>query len=169
MVAALGSNVCLIIIVLLLMCLIVQMSKVLGKRKHEIYSMTIVLSTFIYLCGVFYFTFLHGSRAGLSGISIKLPMPFWKAVVSRDYSIVTHRSLLNVLLFVPFGYLLPHFKRLTLGKAVLLGFCFSLLIETSQLTFHFGVFQLDDLVKNTMGAGLGWMLYTVLNRKEGTG
>ena len=163
-----SKQLCDVLLIIVLMCFAVQTAKILGRRDKRIYAFTLAVTAFIYLCGVVYLTSLRGARAGLSGISIKLPMPFWKAVVSRDYSIVTHRSLLNVLLFVPFGYLLPHFKRLTLGKAVLLGFCFSLLIETSQLTFHFGVFQLDDLVKNTMGAGLGWMLYTVLNRKEGT-
>ena len=69
-----------------------------------------------------------------------------------------------MLLFVPFGYLLPQMKQLKWYHVAGLGFITSLMIETCQLVFRFGVFELDDLVKNTMGAALGWLLYAGLEQ-----
>ena len=65
---------------------------------------------------------------------------------------------LNILLFVPFGYLLPLlWKRAERWwKVVLCGFVLSLLIELTQLMTHLGMFDLDDLMNNSLGAFLGW-------------
>ena len=65
---------------------------------------------------------------------------------------------LNILLFVPFGYLLPLlWKRVDRWwKVVLCGFVLSLLIELTQLVTHLGMFDLDDLMNNSLGAFLGW-------------
>lgn len=63
----------------------------------------------------------------------------------------------------PLGYLLPQLKPLNWYQMIGLGFLTSLLIETCQLVFHFGGFELDNLVKNTMGAGVGWLIYACLN------
>lgn len=65
--------------------------------------------------------------------------------------------LLNVLLFIPFGYLLRHI--LHAGRRILLtsgcGFLCSAVIETLQLVLGLGVFELVDLIGNTLGALLG--------------
>ena len=68
---------------------------------------------------------------------------------------------LNILLFVPFGYLLPLlWKRADRWwKVVLCGFVLSLGIELVQLATHLGMFDLDDLMNNTLGALLGWGCY----------
>lgn len=153
----------LIFAILGLMCLIVQTSKVAKKWNHRIYDYVLALTSFFYICGVVYFTALRGPRVGLTGVNCDLPLPFLKAIQTGDFGVVAYRSLLNILLFVPSGYLLPQVKRIAFWKTILAGFTFSLLIETSQLVFQFGVFQLDDLIKNSIGAGLGYLLYIALN------
>ncbi len=74
-------------------------------------------------------------------------------------------SFLNVLLFVPLGFLLPvfwrHFKKL--HWTLLFGFCTSLLIELLQL-FTFRATDVNDLITNTFGTFLGWCLARVLLR-----
>lgn len=76
---------------------------------------------------------------------------------------------LNVLLFVPLGW----FVRTVLSRGVVvatvLGFAVSLLIETTQLTGLWGiydcayrVFDVDDLVVNTGGAVLGALMARAL-------
>ena len=64
---------------------------------------------------------------------------------------------LNILLFVPFGYLLPLlWKRADRWwRVVLCGFVLSLGIELIQLVTHLGMFDLDDLMNNSLGAFLG--------------
>ncbi|WP_309484822.1 VanZ family protein [Bacillus aquiflavi] len=65
----------------------------------------------------------------------------------------------NVIGFAPFGLMLPllskKFRRL---KVVLLAtFCLSLTFEIVQLVFHFGSFDVDDLILNTLGGVLGYI------------
>ena len=70
---------------------------------------------------------------------------------------------LNILLFVPFGYLLPLLRKRAdhWWKVVLCGFVLSLGIELIQLVTHLGMFDLDDLMNNTLGALLGWLCHAI--------
>lgn len=74
------------------------------------------------------------------------------------YGILDDRlfSILNVFLFIPFGFLLPLLCRdcRTVGRTVLLGFLFSLFIECSQM-FCFRLTDVNDLITNTFGALVG--------------
>ena len=77
--------------------------------------------------------------------------------------------ILNILLFVPLGYMLPCiFKKLqkALRGVVLIGFFCSLLIETVQLITHLGWFDLDDLLNNTIGCVLGVTFYRVFLKER---
>ncbi|WP_052371485.1 VanZ family protein [Amycolatopsis taiwanensis] len=73
-------------------------------------------------------------------------------------------TALNVLLFVPLGiFARMLFKRGFVGT-MLIGFACSLFIETTQLTanwgtarFQYRIFDVDDLINNTVGATLGWI------------
>lgn len=67
----------------------------------------------------------------------------------------------NILWFVPFGFLLPCiFKKSTFLKTVFYGFAFSLAIESMQLVFKMGVFEIDDLLLNTFGTALGYFVFS---------
>lgn len=72
--------------------------------------------------------------------------------------------VLNILLFVPFGYLLPVLwnKADRWWKTVLLGFALSLTVELLQLITRLGMFDVDDLINNTIGAGVGYLLYRIM-------
>ena len=73
---------------------------------------------------------------------------------------------LNILLYVPMGYLLPIvWLKLRVMHVILIGFLSSLLTETIQLVFRLGLFELDDLVNNTLGTIIGVALYLLLIRK----
>lgn len=65
--------------------------------------------------------------------------------------------LLNIALFLPFGYLLPMLWRShhSLRSVALSGAAFSLLIECSQLLTSRAC-DIDDLIANTLGAVLGY-------------
>ena len=72
----------------------------------------------------------------------------------------------NVLGFMPFGILLPVLSdRLRRPVSViLLGFAMSLMVETIQLVTRVGIFDVDDLILNTLGAGIGYLLFAVGSR-----
>ncbi len=70
---------------------------------------------------------------------------------------------MNIMLFVPMGYLLPYlfrrFRARVRYRPVLFCFLLSLLIENLQLIFRRGLYDLDDLLANTLGGFLGQQLY----------
>ena len=72
----------------------------------------------------------------------------------------------NLLGFVPVGLLLalliPFFRK---GIYVLLaGFFLSLGFEMMQLLFGLGIFDVDDIVLNTAGCFIGYVIYWFSNR-----
>lgn len=77
--------------------------------------------------------------------------------------------LLNAVMLVPFGFLVPlMWKPLSrFWRVALSGFCFSFLIETSQLLNHRGT-DVDDLIMNTLGAVIGFGLYKVWDYLTGS-
>ena len=72
----------------------------------------------------------------------------------------------NVIGFVPFGFILPIISRR--GRrwynAFMLAFGLSLGIETTQLIFKVGSFDVDDLLLNTIGGILGYIAYRLVQR-----
>lgn len=152
----------------------VLLIEIIRKTKYErILSLIMLL---IYIVGLVYFTMLRGGRTNLGGFAFRFPPPFLQAMLKRQYYPNTNRSVLNMLLFVPLGCLLPYnislwknetnSNRLQFRTAILIGLCVSLAIETSQLIFKVGVFEIDDLVKNTMGTGLGYVFNMILSRRS---
>ena len=84
----------------------------------------------------------------------------WNIFSFRNWANV----LLNVAMFVPLGILLPWIHKIfrkwyiTLGS----GFAFSLVIEVFQGVTGRGLFDVDDLFANTLGAVFGYGLYMAL-------
>ncbi|MEI5911615.1 VanZ family protein [Bacillus albus] len=71
--------------------------------------------------------------------------------------------LLNIVLFMPLGFLLPtiwpQFRKMK--NTVCAGFFFSSAIELNQLLNN-RITDIDDLFTNTLGAIIGYLLYSVL-------
>ncbi|WP_259416920.1 VanZ family protein [Bacillus toyonensis] len=71
--------------------------------------------------------------------------------------------LLNIVLFMPLGFLLPtiwpQFRKMK--NTVCAGFFFSLAIELNQLLNN-RITDIDDVFTNTLGAMVGYVLYTAL-------
>lgn len=86
-------------------------------------------------------------------------------LMSGDVKITSWASLegivLNILLFIPFGFLIPIIwkKRWNLWKIMLLGLAVSFCVEIVQLITRLGFADVDDLMNNTVGSGLGYLLY----------
>lgn len=78
---------------------------------------------------------------------------------------VVYEAIFNVMLTVPLGAYLCYLFRCRWWMALLIGIATTLLFETSQLTGLFGIyehpyrlFDVDDLILNTMGTMLGFWL-----------
>lgn len=69
----------------------------------------------------------------------------------------------NVIGFLPFGFILPVIgKRMKNGFLVTVcGFCLSLFVESMQLIFKVGSFDVDDLLLNTAGGLAGYIIFVI--------
>ena len=69
----------------------------------------------------------------------------------------------NVVAFIPFGMFLPwlYGKCRRFALTTMFSFEFSLLVETIQLVFKVGSFDVDDILLNTLGGMLGFLGYRV--------
>lgn len=106
---------------------------------------------------------------GLPDLSIFLPHmpPSWgiiPEIFTRGIrSIIDTHNLLNALMFVPAGLALPFvMKRPRFGKAVLIGFCFTFVIEFLQGFSNQRDGNIDDVIFNTLGVMIGYALYLLM-------
>ena len=81
----------------------------------------------------------------------------WNHFSAREW----RNIILNIMMFVPFGFLLPLVSKKfqAFWKTYLAGFLFTFLIEMTQLLFHLGICELDDFMNNTVGAMIGYGFY----------
>ena len=87
-------------------------------------------------------------------------------IVYRDilgYKAVTLNIVGNMAAFMPFGFILPEvWDQLNRWYTItLMGFLFSLGIETAQLISKVGSFDVDDLFLNTIGALIGYIVFVI--------
>ncbi len=132
--------------------------------KEWIFRLTRNLMFVVFAAALIYLTFIYGGRGRHAGIEFEFKPSFWEAIKKSHYGAVAHASLMNLLLFVPLGYLLPQFKEIRFTRelrwwqTLIIAFAVSLTIELLQLVLHRGTFQLDDLVRNTEGGVVGFVL-----------
>ena len=128
----------------------------------------------LYVAGMVYFLFFserYGRTNADSAMRYNLvPLleirRFWRNRSVLGTQAVLQNIVGNVLIFLPFGAILPVlFRRmrnvfLTAGAGALV----SLWIETLQLVTRVGSFDVDDILLNTLGALVGYVIFALCNR-----
>lgn len=71
----------------------------------------------------------------------------------------------NVIGFLPFGAILPvmHRKLRSFARVTGLGALFSVCVELLQLVSRRGSCDVDDVILNTAGAALGYLIFAAVN------
>ncbi len=94
-----------------------------------------------------------------------LLQPFWSYVEIRKGGMkgtnIAKEVVLNILMLMPIGLLLP-VLGFRFRSVVFSGMAFSCLIEGLQLVTKRGYFEIDDIIHNTFGVVIGfliWMLF----------
>lgn len=74
-------------------------------------------------------------------------------------------QILNIIMFMPFGFLLPLIWKncRSLFPVLMSGFSYSLAIEFCQL-FNNRVTDVNDLIMNTLGAVCGYLIWVIYQR-----
>ncbi len=77
------------------------------------------------------------------------------------WQIAMKNLLGNIILFTPLGFLLPliFVKINKLPQIIIIALIFSFSIETTQIMFGLGSWDIDDIILNTMGAVIGFWIH----------
>lgn len=147
------------------------MKKNAKKEKYALWGGRVLFV--IYLAGLCYFLFFaenYGRIIGQENYRYNL-VPFRE--IERFW---TYRGELgihslynlagNVLGFMPAGFFIPILWKNKRGFlfTVCVTFEMSLLVEILQLVFRVGSFDVDDLILNTLGGILGYLLLTFVGK-----
>ena len=86
-----------------------------------------------------------------------VPFWSWREVILYHDMFLLHENLLNCILLMPVGILLPLIAghKVRLRTALMIGALISAVIETSQLVFMRGLFEWDDMIHNGVGCMIG--------------
>lgn len=148
-----------------------------GMRNHKmdwkyeaklltVYICLIVIARIVY----FPMCLVEGRIAALY-LDVERIFPLWINLIPIVHLFDVYDGWLiniigNVTMFIPVGLVWPLcFKKLdTIGKTVLAGAGFPLLIELTQLPFYDRCSDIDDFILNTTGIFIGALIYFGVKR-----
>lgn len=136
-----------------------------GSRQHtgltvsvrsHMWNVIVWFLFVVYMVVMFITVFLSREPGSRQGIDMTL-FGTWGETPQAHAFVIE-----NILLFVPFGILYPvavpgRWKYFT----VLTGMIISVVIETVQLVTQRGYCQLDDVVMNTLGSLVGYVIFVI--------
>uniref|UniRef100_UPI0040579166 VanZ family protein n=1 Tax=Acetatifactor sp. TaxID=1872090 RepID=UPI0040579166 len=131
------------------------------KGKHP-FSVVAITGFFMYIVVMLFITFWSREDGSIVGYDLEL-FSTW-GINTRNNAYVIE----NILLFIPFGFLcawvIPAARKL--WSSTVIGFAVTLLIEYMQLFTGRGFFQIDDVLTNTLGAVIGYLIYCCTMKKN---
>ena len=132
--------------------------KVLKGKKSLPKKRVLLLGMFIgYIFMVIGVTFLIRGSNYQGGMDLSLFSSYreaWHSFSARHWQSI----YLNIVMFIPFGIIFPllHPRLRKAGWTLGIAGLFTLLIESVQLLTGYGIFTVDDLVNNLLGAIIGY-------------
>ena len=96
-----------------------------------------------------------------------IPFKTIRMYIDYSYMLNSFENLVgNVMIFVPFGFLLPMVfeKKKSFFLMMIMAFAFVFGIEVFQLVSGFGAFDVDDIILNCLGAVMGYLIYYVYEK-----
>lgn len=142
-----------------------------GKKKFTIKQIILGFAFAGYIIMVIGVTFLNRGAHFEGTVNLHLLSSYrdaWNGFTLMGWQ----QLILNILMFVPLGILLPlvhkrfHKIKWTMGIAL----AFTLFIECIQLITGFGIFELDDIFNNVLGALIGYgiimAILTMLDKRR---
>ncbi len=139
------------------------------KRRIEVASKILFWIYLAVLMYLLFFSEYYGRTAGLSEYHYNLELfreisRFWTYRQKLGMAAVLTNLVGNVVCFMPFGFFLPNmygvFRRHG-SLVILFGFLLTCTVETLQMLTRVGAFDVDDILLNTCGAVLGYLLNRV--------
>ncbi len=93
-------------------------------------------------------------------------MPFWSYIeIYKGQRFLLYENILNVLMLMPVGILLAIGFDIRKKHVVVTGVMISLTIEVLQLLTKRGLFEFDDILHNSIGCLIGYVVCRAVRKK----
>lgn len=153
------------VMTLLFMIVVVQWAR---RKRIQANRCILIVLLFFYLVTVYVSTVIVRRKMPIAFFQLE-PFLSWKRALSgRKYYVLL--VIENIIMLMPIGLMTPFIirKKHYAIKTVAFGFFFSLIIELSQCYFRTGLFEVDDLINNTLGVILGTMFICLCRKIAST-
>lgn len=119
---------------------------------------------FVYIYFIFDKTLLSRTFGANNNLELALTIPNILKMSNIKDNI---EAIENLIFFIPYTFfLLQGFSIKKLKNILFMSFFTSLLIEILQFIIKIGTFQLSDLLYNTLGGVIGYIIYRIINIKN---
>lgn len=156
-----------VIFVIIYIVLLLIMTMRLKKNLHFLTFFTLFFIYIVYVIDItqfpIYSTDIEREIIGSVGLNNGINL-----VPLKDFYNMT--SVYNIILFIPFGFLLPFILKRNFQKTILLGFSFSFAVEMLQLIiaiivgYPSRVTDINDLIFNTLGSVIGFIFFSIFSK-----
>lgn len=139
------------------------------QKKGCLKKLKSVMTTMIYnwilslnISFIFVMTLFGRAMSGTKRLAL-VPFVSYFYVLETGDSEILLQIIMNIVMYIPLGYLLPYSCGLLAKKrnVILMVIVGSSLIEFIQYICGMGLFELDDILNNTFGAIIGVLLYVL--------
>ena len=150
-----------IVLMLIIPYMLVYLQEMIDKKSKLIKYIMLLCYVAIILCCT-----IIGRTPGKQLINLH---PFWSYALWTD-SQFKWQIIMNVCLFIPFGFLMSYCTKWRLLTIAFWGFSFAIVIESVQYFYSLGYCEFDDVFNNTLGTLIGfgyWKCLIWVERKYG--
>lgn len=154
--------------------MITTSSMAASRRKNRKYAIVLFIIYMFLLC---YFLFVSERLGKAADAEYRYNIVLFQEIkrFANNIELLGVKAVIinlagNVIAFMPFGFLLPAVIKQKIGviMTTFLSFEFSLFVECLQLYMRVGCFDVDDLLLNTIGGFLGYLVYYLfVGRRHG--
>ncbi|WP_051656742.1 VanZ family protein [Butyrivibrio sp. AE3004] len=132
--------------------------KLKRERKLGAGHATAVFALLIYLTAVLFIVFMSREPGVNTGVNLHL-WSSWGNTTLRKALFIE-----NIIMFIPMGILLPGAFKIFRNPIACILTCavLSCFIENTQYLFKLGIAEIDDVVTNTLGGAIGWIIWGIL-------
>ena len=142
-----------------------QIGNLLHEKKEKILIILYILF-FMYLCLMIWEIFI-GPYRSYSGVRrynlypFKTIKEFIFNTTKYNFQVIFINLIANIITFIPLGFFISLFfrKSYNLINTVLSCVIIIICIEISQFILNVGVLDIDDIILNTVGCILGFVIY----------
>lgn len=165
----------------------------LGYMYNDIPQDVYIISAIVLIVGGCFFLSVQGHKKGWNSTIILLALeyvflvlgstvifrhtmkqrvydftPFWsyRQILNGDESGLIYENLMNIVVFIPFGFLMGTIlQSKSLRYVIGIGCLLSFFVEFLQFIFAKGFSEIDDVIHNTLGCATGYSIYLLIVKK----